>query len=450
MARILAVVVGVHLLATACQGGGAETSDGSLPADRATPSVAAPNESNPAPPDTTIADGESVTSSENVEPEPTVDTGTAVWSDVEPGPSRLPTVTIDGSVYPDGSGVQFVVNGVVDERSTSARPDGYDATGPQDDSTFHVFPEITLAVGDLIEGRWLDRNGEAQSSAVVIDGAAPDDDASNSAAATLSTPAGPTPSPSPSTAASPAPGSWPGPSNTGVVNASVLSPSGSVRVTQNGAVVENLRITGQLTVEADNVTIRNVYIDGTASYGIKVDPETSGTLIEDVTIAGRGVQDNCNIGIVYGHFTARRVDISGCGDGIRAGSNTVFEYSWVHDMRDDADDHSDGVQSIGGTNIVLRGNNLEMEPGMTSAMILHAHLGGNLKNVLVEGNRLAGGGYTLNIKDRTQTVSNVTVRNNVWVRNSWNFGPVLGDAANDPSVTTWTGNTYDNGQALPQ
>jgi hypothetical protein len=238
---------------------------------------------------------------------------------------------------------------------------------------------------------------------------------------------------------------FPDATTTGPDPAIELTPSESIEVDEDGTVVENLHVTGGIVVTANDVTIRNVLVDANERYGILVDPETSGTVIEDVRIVGGLAEGACNIGIVYGHFAARRVDISGCSDGIRAGSNTVLEDSWIHDMRDLPDDHSDGVQAIGGTNIVLRGNNIEMDRGMTSAMILHGHLGGDLRDVVVEGNLLAGGGYSLNIKERTAAVENVIVRDNVWVRDSYNFGPQQGDALADPAITTWERNAFDDG-----
>jgi Right handed beta helix region len=239
--------------------------------------------------------------------------------------------------------------------------------------------------------------------------------------------------------------SFPDASTTGPDPAIELQPSESIEVDEDRAVVENLHVSGAVVVNADDVTIRNVVIDATERYGIQVDPETSGTVIEDVRIVGGLADGLCNIGIVYGDFQARRVDISGCGDGIRAGNNTVLEDSWIHDMRDLPDDHSDGVQAIGGTNIVLRGNNIQMDRAMTSAMILHGHVSGDLRDVIVEDNLLAGGGYSLNIKERTASVRNVVVRDNVWVRDSYNFGPQQGDALADPSITTWEGNVFDDG-----
>jgi hypothetical protein len=48
----------------------------------------------------------------------------------------------------------------------------------------------------------------------------------------------------------------PGPHNTGVPAGTTLTPSGSIRVEQDGAIVEDLDIDGAITILADNVTIR--------------------------------------------------------------------------------------------------------------------------------------------------------------------------------------------------
>ena len=92
----------------------------------------------------------------------------AVWSDVAPGVKSLPTLTIDDSIYPDKSGVQFLIDGTPDDRYPKVRPDGFDATGPQDASTFHVYPSLVPADGSVLKARWTDRNGNAHVSEHVV------------------------------------------------------------------------------------------------------------------------------------------------------------------------------------------------------------------------------------------------------------------------------------------
>ncbi len=48
------------------------------------------------------------------------DDSLAVWSDVAPGRRSLPTLTINDSIYPNDSGVQFLVDGHSDDRNPRA------------------------------------------------------------------------------------------------------------------------------------------------------------------------------------------------------------------------------------------------------------------------------------------------------------------------------------------
>jgi hypothetical protein len=216
-------------------------------------------------------------------------------------------------------------------------------------------------------------------------------------------------------------------------------------------VIENLDITGNITIDANNVTVRNARVTSNgAKYLINIVPGRSGIVVEDVELDGRGISTQ---GIVHGGYTARRVNIHDVEDGLRVGSNTVVEGSWIHDLWHGGawsdDPHSDAIQSIGGTNIVIRRNNLEGPwQEQTSAIIAHAHLGGPLRNVAIEGNRLSGGTYTLNLKARDgqpDLGADVVVRNNVFVRDSYKFGPKVTDRANS---VVWSGNTWDDGTPL--
>jgi hypothetical protein len=240
-------------------------------------------------------------------------------------------------------------------------------------------------------------------------------------------------------------------STTGVRDASVLKRSGSVTVSTDGAVVENLDVTGTISIEADNVTVRNVRVtSGGGKYLISIALGRSGVVIEDVELNGLRISTH---GVVHGGYTARRVNMYGVGDGFRAGSDTVIEDSWVHDLGHDgafdSSPHYDAVQSVGGNNIVIRNNRLEGPfRGQTSAIIMKADFAA-ITNVVIENNLLSGGTYSLYLvsEDGYPALgSDVQVRNNVWVRDSWKFGPL--SRANGGQGTTFTGNRLDNGQAL--
>lgn len=76
-----------------------------------------------------------------------------------------------------------------------------------------------------------------------------------------------------------------GPAEVGLVDETKLEGSGSVRVTKDGAVVENLDIRGTLIIAAKDVTVRNVRIrTNSARSGIYVEAGAHGALIEHVEV----------------------------------------------------------------------------------------------------------------------------------------------------------------------
>lgn len=218
---------------------------------------------------------------------------------------------------------------------------------------------------------------------------------------------------------------FPDASNTGVPPGTELEKSGSIKVTKNGAVVDGKDVSGQITVTADNVTIRRTRVRSNGSkYAIQVQSGADGAVVEDVDLIG--TDNNASVGIVYGNYTIRRADIRGFVDGPRLGSNTLVEDCYVHDTRKFSGTHNDAVQALGGTNIELIGNTLEGPyKQSTSAALLSANWS-PLRNVVIRGNKLSGGGYTLYVQRKDgagqPAPSNVTVEDNVWVKDSWQYG----------------------------
>lgn len=252
-------------------------------------------------------------------------------------------------------------------------------------------------------------------------------------------PAAPAPAPAaPAPAPAPAPGRFPDASSTGPSGS--LKSSSSVRVTQNGAVVENLAVSGSVTVEADNVTVRNLHIEATGQYGLKVTGKN--VLIEDVEIDGQAA---CDIGLSpYGEWTARRLDVEGCVDGFGMKSNQVLEDSYCHDLRRYSGTHNDCIQTVGGTNSVIRGNNLNAPYHQTSCILIQTEFA-PARNWLVENNRLSGGGYSISSRPKVHgTPTGITIRNNVFVRGSHQWGTHYLDV-NDLS---WSNNTWDDGSPV--
>lgn len=157
---------------------------------------------------------------------------------------------------------------------------------------------------------------------------------------------------------------YPDATNTGIPAGTVLTTSDCITVTTNGAVVQNLHITDcNITIHANNVTIKNTLIDGCTYFPIDYPdggPYT-GLVVQDTEIAG-----NCSqvtAGLSFAGYTAIRVHVHGTADGFKANSNTVIRDSYIHDLAVTASSHNDGIQSTGGSNVTFQHNTCDLRSG---------------------------------------------------------------------------------------
>lgn len=260
--------------------------------------------------------------------------------------------------------------------------------------------------------------------------------------------AAPVAAPAPAPAVSvPAPPVAAGPDTTGVPAGVTLTPQvGDLFITRPGTVVDGVDLTGCITVRADDVVIRNSRVTCTASATNMV-VSTNGSyrnlLVTDSELDGGGVVD---IGIGWQNYTLRRSEVRGTNDGARAGSNTVVEGSWIHALVRKGALHPDCVQSTGGTGIRISGNTLDPRNAATgdqgnAAIMLGSELRPFvLTDVLVQGNRLSSGNYTVNVRGDA-AVSGVALRGNTFTTDA-KYGPVLAPAAvevTDDNVLDGTG-----------
>jgi hypothetical protein len=222
-----------------------------------------------------------------------------------------------------------------------------------------------------------------------------------------------------------------------------LRPSGSITVEQAGQVVEGLDVTGSITVLADDVTIRNVRITSGDYYPIRYfDNDNHGLTVEDSEIVGLSGNDVTSA-IAFANYTARRLDIHGTADGLKADANVLIEDCWIHDLSNGEGEHNDGVQSTGGKGVVIRHNDIS---GASNATVQTGDEDAATEDLTVECNWLDGGGYALNIRGSGATVPrNTRVVQNRFGRNSV-YGPWTID---DPNPVV-SGNVYDDdGEAIP-
>ena len=238
------------------------------------------------------------------------------------------------------------------------------------------------------------------------------------------------------------PSNFPDASNTGVPAGKTLTPSSGITVRQDGTVIDGVDAPW-IEVQAANVTIRNSRVSG---CDICILNRSTGLVVEDVTIEGAD-----GTGIMFGNYTARRVDVSGTENGFNVGNNTTIIDSWIHDLDTSGDAHTDGIQSSAGGagNVLIRHNNIDSVPtgasGCTSAVIMHT--GGDPQNHdwRIEDNRLDGGGCSVALYCPRATASNIFVNNNRMLKGV--FGGYT-DSCRGTHVTEFAGNV-DDGSGAP-
>ncbi len=181
----------------------------------------------------------------------------------------------------------------------------------------------------------------------------------------------PTPSPTSQPAPRP-PGGMPGPENTGVPPGTALHRhDGDLVITRAGASYDALDVHGFVVVQAPNVKItRSIIRGGVATFNrglvTNTTPTATNFVIEDSELTPQSPSVYLD-GIKGGNFTARRLNIHGTVDSVKAhGNNVLVEASWLHGEVRYASDpaqgggptHNDGVQVLGGSNVHIVGNNI--------------------------------------------------------------------------------------------
>lgn len=191
---------------------------------------------------------------------------------------------------------------------------------------------------------------------------------------------------------------FPTEATTGIPEGTTLKPSGALTITKDGTVIDGLHIRGSVTVKADNVTIRRSLIDSTSLYPVQIGSEHSGLVIEDSEIDGNG---KASVAILKGGYTLRRVEVREVRDGPRIeGDDVLIEASLIHRLTRVEGGHHDAIQIRKGRNIVIRGNSLIARRGddpMNAAIQIGSALGTvPVSGLVVEGNYMDGGNYTIN------------------------------------------------------
>lgn len=280
--------------------------------------------------------------------------------------------------------------------------------------------------------------------------------AAPSSAAPSAAPSSAAPTPSTSSATTsclPVPSvcGFPDATNTGAHG--TLAPSGSIRSTTDGELIENLDVTGYIKVTSANVTIENVKVTGGDALGaIDLHQATGHTTITDVTVISTSSQA---AGMTIHDATVTRANIAGGQDGIDAwgggGANpfNIVQDSYIHDLTRSSTSHDDTLQTSGGDE-TFRHNTLLPFNGsdpMNSCLQIGA-LQGNLAQLTFAGNLCDGGNYSLNANSSgvpsTYSAGPIDVEGNTFGPDSrYGVHAHLGS----PFSTTWVGNVADGSGA---
>ena len=227
-----------------------------------------------------------------------------------------------------------------------------------------------------------------------------------------------------------------------------LRPVGPLTITTPGAVVTDVDVQGQITIAANNVTVRNFRATNVTQGNF------TGMVLEDGEVHGNNDPNNLTDGVTWANYTARRLNVHNQLDGLKAMGNVLIESCWVHDNNFHSGDlkygaggytHNDGVQISVGSNVIIRNNRFERNAG-NSAIFVDADQG-PISNVTVTGNYLGGGGFTFySIISRSApqygVPTGVVVTDNIFTQEHlFDYALVGGSVA-------WSGNVNLSGQAV--
>jgi hypothetical protein len=235
---------------------------------------------------------------------------------------------------------------------------------------------------------------------------------------------------------------FPSPGSTGVPKGVTLTPSGSLEIYEQGAVVKGLDVSGSIKILADDVTIEDTRVtqnstcaggNSCGNYAIGIAPELKGIKIRNVetrSVPGRTCeQDIRNTGA---QLVIDNSYLHACDGNIFAVGPTLLKNSYGIAKLQIPGDHIENVY-FEETSFKAIHNTL-LNPVSQTAVIFGNSNGGsdtlNCTNRLtVLGNLLAGGGYTLYpcAHSAAPGSSYMNVQGNHFARCTTKQGPVAAD-----------------------
>jgi hypothetical protein len=222
-------------------------------------------------------------------------------------------------------------------------------------------------------------------------------------------------------------------------------------VTDAGAVLDGIHVTGAMIIRADGVQIRNSQIDGgVLNYDDRTNVDGAHPFtIRDSTV-GTNTCDSAGTAIGTGNYTVERVYIHGFGDAIRAGApNVTVRDSFIKICTNDPDTHADGIQDYpGSANVVFDHNTVDecggrvptdghcdLKAGYNSPIFVASKL---TRGARITNNLVMGGVYSLFLIPY-QGAPWVVTGNRV-VNGTWTYGPAHTEGHCDV-ISQWADNS---------
>ena len=243
------------------------------------------------------------------------------------------------------------------------------------------------------------------------------------------------------------PTEFPDATNTGVPAGVTLTPYyGDLVISTPGAAIERLDIRGNVTINADNVTLKNCKVTSSAFSVISIDEGAAGVVVQDCEINGQGATNNSRG--IGGQGTFLRNNIYNVENGINVqGSNTVIQDNYIHDLAASGVTRYDGIQILGNVSDITISDNNVINSHDGSAIRITNYYGG-VNGVVIDDNKLSGGDFAVVSEEKSFNSGQIT---GVQVTNNY-----LHKGDNDYSYVTnnsvfWEGNIdLDTGLAVTE
>ncbi|MFD2082571.1 hypothetical protein SAMN05421678_11118 [Actinopolymorpha cephalotaxi] len=248
---------------------------------------------------------------------------------------------------------------------------------------------------------------------------------------------------------------WPTRAEVGVPKGTRLTPTGPLRITRDNTVVDGHLVRQEISVEADNVTVRRTRLIGAGEWGIIQREGFSGLRVERSEVRGDG-RHKMQVAILNygGALTVRDSYLHTTTDGIDT-PHGLIDHNIISGLKYFPGDHNDGIASpsgpASGRSLVIRRNVIANPLGQTSAVALFQDFGRQY-HVTVERNLLAGGGYSVyGGAGRYGRPTDIRIVGNVFSRTIFPKGGYWGPVtAYDPrgQGNVWQNNTWPDGRPV--